>query len=304
MDQLYNFLPIIKSPIWGTESWQVSGIAGSETTVVGGPDDGMATSQLIAKHREALVGRKCWQEHGNDLPLLFKFIDARKPLSIQVHPNDDYARAHGLKRGKTEMWYTLPSERGATLYSGLARHITPDDYKTMVADGIICDALACHEVKEGDVFYLPAGRVHSIGAGCRVAEIQQSSDTTYRIFDFNRLGADGKPRQLHTHHAAEAIDYRVVPDYRTHYGPAVGGVATLVDCPYFHTRLITCGGIRLDYSAADTFIVLMNVGDDALLRTPNGAPHPLQKGHSALVPAATPYIYIESQAKLIEVRTK
>ena len=230
MKEILRFQPILKQTLWGGEkiipfkgmdlaltnvgeSWELSGVAGNETTVVDMPD--MTLNQLVSVYGPSLLGRKNHERFGNEFPLLIKFIDARENLSIQVHPDDETARRQGKARGKTEMWYLMESAPDATLYSGLKQRITPEQYKMMVADGSICDALAQYQVAEDNVFFLPAGRIHAIGAGCFLAEIQQTSDVTYRIYDFNRCDKDGNYPPLQTMEAAESIDYSEKPDYRT-----------------------------------------------------------------------------------------
>ena len=225
MKEILRFRPILKQTLWGGEkiipfkgmdlaltnvgeSWELSGVAGNETTVVDMPD--MTLNQLVSVYGPSLLGRKNHERFGNEFPLLIKFIDARENLSIQVHPDDETARRQGKARGKTEMWYLMESAPDATLYSGLKQRITPEQYKMMVADGSICDALAQYQVAEDNVFFLPAGRIHAIGAGCFLAEIQQTSDVTYRIYDFNRCDKDGNCRQLHTMEAAESGLYETI----------------------------------------------------------------------------------------------
>ena len=211
----YKFTPLLKTMIWGTESWQISGVAGNETM----SQDGQSLNQLVSKERDLLVGRSNYQRFGDEFPLLIKFIDAQRDLSIQVHPTDEVAHRHGKPRGKTEMWYVMDSAPHATLYNGLKMQITPEQYKQMVEEDTICDALAQYSVKEGDCFFIPAGRIHAIGAGTCLAEIQQTSDVTYRIYDYKRKDKDGNYRQLHTQEASESIDYTVHDDYRTPYTP-------------------------------------------------------------------------------------
>ena len=219
---MYKFGPILKTLVWGTESWVLSGVPGSESVVADGPDKGRTLSDV----------------YGPDFPLLIKFIDARKDLSIQVHPGEELAQKRHGCHGKTEMWYAISAAPGASLISGFSRNISPEEYVELVSRDEITSVLAKHSVQPGDVFFLPAGRVHAIGAGCYLAEIQQTSDITYRIYDYNRPGLDGKPRQLHTQEAKDAIDYKVYPDYRTHYTPEKDSEVTLVDCPYFRTCLL------------------------------------------------------------------
>ena len=218
---MYKFTPILKTLVWGTESWVLSGVPGSESVVAEGPE----------------AGKKITDIYPGTFPLLIKFIDAKRDLSIQVHPDNELAaKRHGCS-GKSEMWYVISAEPGAKLISGLKKRITSEDYVRLVAEDRITDVLAEHTVAPGDVFFLPAGRIHSIGGGCFLAEIQQTSDITYRIYDYNRPGLDGNPRQLHTHEAKDAIDYEVYPNYRTPYVPKPGVPVELVHCPYFTTTL-------------------------------------------------------------------
>lgn len=219
---MYKFAPIVKTLVWGTEKWVLSGVPGNESVVAEGPDK----------------GRKITDIYPGQFPLLIKFIDAHDDLSIQVHPDDELAaKRHGCK-GKTEMWYVIAASEGAHLMSGLKKKIDAEEYVKLVEEGKITDALCDYKVAAGDVFFLPAGRIHAIGGGCYIAEIQQTSDITYRIYDYNRPGLDGKPRQLHTEQAKDAIDYTVYPDYRTHYVPAPDGEVELVRCPFFATTLL------------------------------------------------------------------
>ena len=216
---IYKFEPILKTLVWGTENWVLSGVKGNETKVVGGPEDGKTLNEL----------------YGEEFPLLIKFIDAKQDLSIQVHPNDEIAaRRHGC-RGKTEMWYMIGTAPGAHLLAGLSKEITKEDYVRLVAEGRITEVLADHKVAPGDVYFLPAGRIHAICGGCYLAEIQETSDITYRIFDYNRPGLDGKPRQLHTEQAKDVIDYKVYPSYKTAYERKENASVQVAKCQYFTT---------------------------------------------------------------------
>lgn len=216
---IYRFQPILKTLVWGTENWVLSGVKGNETKVTGGPADGKTLNEL----------------YGGEFPLLIKFIDAKKDLSIQVHPNDEVAQQrHGCK-GKTEMWYMIDTAPGAHLLAGLSKEITKEDYVKLVEEGRITEVLADHKVAPGDVFFLPAGRIHAICGGCYLAEIQETSDITYRIFDYNRPGLDGKPRQLHTQEAKDVIDYKVYPSYKTDYTPRKNAGVEVARCQYFTT---------------------------------------------------------------------
>lgn len=218
---MYKFCPILKTLVWGTENWVLSSVPGSESVVSEGPE----------------AGRTLTEVYGGRFPLLVKFIDARKDLSIQVHPDDCLAaRRHGCS-GKTEMWYIIGADEGAHLISGMSREITPEEYVELVAQDRIVDALCDHKVAPGDVFFLPAGRIHAIGGGCFLAEIQQTSDITYRIYDYNRPGLDGRPRQLHTELAREAIDYSVSDNYRSDYNLVKDEETVIVSCRHFTTSL-------------------------------------------------------------------
>ena len=208
--------------VWGTESWVLSAVPGNESVVSEGPEKGKKITDIFP----------------GQFPLLIKFIDAHKDLSIQVHPNDELAAKRHNCKGKTEMWYVIGASEGAHLLSGLKESINPEKYVELVENDRITDVLSDYPVKPGDVFFLPAGRIHAIGGGCYIAEIQQTSDVTYRIYDYGRPGLDGKPRQLHTQEAKDAIDYTVLPDYRTHYVARKNEDIEIVRCPYFTTTFM------------------------------------------------------------------
>ncbi len=295
---IFEFEPILKTLIWGTESWEISAVKGNETRVKGGNEN---LSELLARMQEQLVGAENWQTYGAEFPLLIKFIDAKQDLSIQVHPTDEIAKRQGRERGKTEMWYLMDAAPGAKLYSGLKKQITPEQYAAMVENDTICDALAQYEVKPGDVFFLPAGRIHAIGGGCYLAEIQQTSDVTWRIYDYGRLGADGKPRELHTAQAAEAIDYHVEPNYRTEYQPVINEGVEVVRCPYFTTAVYELTEpMQLDYSELDSFVVLMGLEGSGTITDSEGNTIPFGKGQTVLIPACESGVKISGSLKFIE----
>ena len=297
---ILRFSPILKTVVWGGgriaplkgietcqthigESWELSGVPGNVSVVEGGPFDGKPLDELLRRFGPRLAGRRS----GEDFPLLVKFIDAAGDLSIQVHPDDALAlRLHGPGfRGKSEMWYVVDAAPGAFLYAGLSRPITPSEYERRVADGTITEVLARHEVHPGDVFYLPAGRIHAICAGCLIAEIQQSSDLTYRIFDYNRPGLDGKPRELHTDKAKQAIDYTVYPSYRTTYVPAANRRVELVKCPFFTTSLYEVDApLTEDISGLDSFLVVICVEGSGTLES-DGSSATFRRGQTLLIPA-------------------
>lgn len=314
---IYKFKPLLKQTLWGGdriipfkqldskldtvgESWEISGVKDNETIVSEGPDAGKSLNQLVREQGAALVGKENYEHYGDEFPLLIKFIDAKKDLSIQVHPDDAKARRMGYERGKTEMWYVLSSEPGAKLYCGLKQSISPEVYKQMVASDTITDALARYEVHEGDVFFIPAGRIHAIGAGCFVAEIQQTSDVTFRIYDFKRRDKDGNFRELHTDKAAQSIDYTVLPDYRTHYTPQKDMPEQVVECPFFTTAVYDLTEpMLLDYSELDSFVILICVGGEGTV-TVDGETQSIRCGETVLLPATTGEVIVNGIVKFLE----
>lgn len=314
----FKFKPILKTTLWGGEklislkhlttdnrqigeSWEISGVEDNVSIVADGRWAGMTLKELIDDRKEKLMGSDNYKLFGNEFPLLFKWIDARLDLSIQVHPDDANAVRRGFKRGKTEMWYLLESDAEAQLYCGLKQPLTPERYTRMVEDGSICNALASYRVHEGDVFFLPPGRIHAIGAGCLLAEIQQTSDVTYRIYDFKRRDSQGNYRQLHTEEAAECIDYRVLPDYRTSYIPERNTGVQLVTCPHFNTAVYDIDEpMTLDYSELDAFVVLMCVKGEGELADNEGEKTSISIGDTILIPASTHEVTVTGKLKFLE----
>lgn len=315
---MLKFQPLLKSTLWGGdkiipfkhldiqqervgESWEISGVKDNETIVSEGPYMGKKLNELVAELKDKLVGRENYVRFGDEFPLLIKFIDARQDLSIQVHPTDEIAHRQGKPRGKTEMWYIMDSDRDAKLYSGLKQQITPEEYRQMVENDTICDALAQYPVKEGDVFFLPAGRIHAIGTGCFLAEIQQTSDVTYRIYDFKRKDKDGNYRQLHTKEAAESINYTVLPDYHTAYEPRRNDGVELVSCPYFTTAVYDIDEpMTLDYSELDSFVILIAMKGEGTLIDDEGHETSFREGETVLLPATTKDIRVSGTVKFLE----
>ena len=310
----FKFQPLLKQTLWGGdkiipfkhlstvmenvgESWEISGVKDNETIAAG---DGRSLNQLVRDMKGRLVGEANYQRFGDEFPLLIKLIDARQDLSIQVHPTDEIAHRQGRERGKTEMWYVMDSEPDAKLYNGLKLQITPEQYKQMVADDTICDALAQYSVKEGDCFFIPAGRIHAIGAGCFLAEIQQTSDVTYRIYDFKRKDKDGNYRQLHTQEASESINYTVLDDYRTHYQPRTNESQLLVECPYFNTAVYDLTeAMTIDYSELDSFVILIGMKGEGTL-TIDGETVAFSAGETILIPASAQEVRTEGTIKFLE----
>lgn len=313
-----QFKPLLKTTLWGGdkiipfkhlqsdeqqvgESWEISGVKGSETVVSGGPYDGCKLNDVLAEMKGRLVGEEKYRRSGNEFPLLVKFIDARQDLSIQVHPDDETAARQGKGHGKSEMWYIMDSAPDAKLYCGLNRKITPEQYEKMVADDTITNALAQYMVKEGDVFFLPAGRIHSICAGCFLVEIQQTSDVTYRIYDYKRKDKNGNYRELHTREAAESIHYHVERDYRTDYVARRNQGVTLVQCPHFCTALYDLDEpMTLDYSELDSLVILICLNGSGTLTDDEGNTVTFQTGDTILAPATTQTIQVEGTVRFLE----
>ncbi len=315
---LLKFNPLLKQTLWGGnkiipfkqlndntpnigESWEISGVKDNETIVAEGQYAGRSLNSLVEELGASLVGLDNYKRFGNEFPLLIKFIDARDDLSIQVHPTDEIAKLQGRERGKTEMWYLMDSDSDAKLYSGLKKQITPEEYKQMVEEDTVCDALAQYEVKADDVFFLPSGRIHAIGAGCFLAEIQQTSDVTWRIYDFKRKDADGNYRELHTKQAAESINYKVENDYRTDYRPRKNEGVNLVNCPYFNTAVYDLDEpMTLDYSELDSFVILIALKGEGTVTDSEGNQTSLKAGETILVPANETELKVSGTVKFLE----
>lgn len=329
---LYKFTPILKHTIWGGEkilrfkslepeksivsrpwltkqhnligeSWELSAVENDESVVCEGDRVGQNIVELLSEKKELLIGKKNYEQFGNRFPLLIKFIDANQDLSIQVHPNDEQAmRLHG-KRGKTEMWYVVDATEGAHLCSGFSKKVTPEEYEAKVNDGTICDILQDCPISKGDVFFLPAGRIHSIGKGSFIAEIQETSDITYRIFDYNRVDKDGNPRQLHTALAKQVIDFDATPDNRTHYQHKADERVQLVTCKHFTTNLFELTkDTHIDYTSLDSFVIWMGLEGQTRCEC-DGVVSTVNAGETILLPATAKHFHLHpsSTAKLLEV---
>lgn len=315
----FKFKPILKSVLWGGnkiapfkgvnfelsnvgESWEISGVNNNESIVSEGSDKNLKLHQLIDKYNENLVGKKNLMKFGNTFPLLIKFIDAKQDLSVQVHPDDDMARKRHDSFGKTEMWYLINSEPGSKIYSGLSKKITTDDYEALVKDNSIMDVIAPHNSFPDQVFFLPAGRIHSIGAGNLLLEVQQTSDITYRIYDFNRKDANGKVRELHTQEAKEAIDYKVYDNYVLNSASCKSGINKLIDCNYFNINRINVEtDIDIDLQNLDSFLILINISGKLTIKDNNDNNVELNQGETVLIPAITSSIVLKGNAKVISV---
>ena len=301
-----KFENIFKSVVWGGEkiapfkgveteqhnigeSWELSGVKGDESVVANGPLAGKNIAELTAEYKGQLLGEKVYAKTGEEFPLLIKFIDARDDLSIQVHPDDELAGVrHNGSKGKTEMWYVVQADEKAHLMSGLTKEITPEEYAAKVEDNTITEVLHDYDVHAGDVFFLPAGRIHSIGTGCFIAEIQQTSNITYRIYDFGRVGLDGQPRELHTELSKAAIDYTVLPDYKTAYEQKPNQENQIVDCEYFTTSLYEIDQpVSKEMESLDSFMIVICVEGQGSLTDDKGNTVAVRQGETVLLPACT-----------------
>lgn len=319
-----TFKPILKSVIWGGsqicpfkgitpteegvgESWELSHVDDNFSVVAEGELANKSLDELIKEYGKELVGGKVMERFGSRFPLLIKFIDARDNLSIQVHPDDKLAKVRHNSFGKTEMWYVIKADKGASLYSGFSQQIDKEEYVKRVENNTIMDVLKKYDVSEGDVFFLPAGRVHAIGAGCFIAEIQQTSNITYRIYDYNRKDKNGNTRELHTELAKDAIDYTLYPDYRTHYKAHTNATVNLADCKYFTTNLIELDTVMVrDFEELDSFVVYICMEGSATLRDSNGYEIRIHQGQTALIPANNKTVAIipAPKAKFLEAYIK
>ena len=315
-----KFNPIYKAKIWGGhklsdylkkdfgsldncgESWEISGVEGDISVVADGPLKGHSLVDLIEEYKGALLGHEVYNEFGASFPLLIKFIDANQNLSIQVHPDDKLAKERHNSFGKTEMWYVIQADPGATLISGFNKSTSKEEYKQNFEGGELMSLLNKEEVDNDDVFFLPAGRVHTIGKGLLIAEIQQTSDITYRIYDFDRIDKNGQKRDLHIDEALDAIDFNFYDNYKTVYNHRSDEV-NLATCPYFKTdRLLIDDALVRDYSDKSSFVVLMILEGSGDLYFDQGR-IPFTQGETILVPALLENLTIKAdkKTKLLEV---
>lgn len=316
-----KFLPLYKNVIWGGnklkgygfnydplpncgELWALSSVEGRESMIANGFLAENTLNEAIEIYMGDLVGDKIYNRFGTEFPLLFKIIDAAKDLSIQVHPDDELAQKRGMPCGKTEMWYVMEADEGSRLISGFRRDTSEEEYCAALAAGHLEDLLHSEEPKAGDVYFIPAGRVHALGKGLMVAEIQQTSDCTYRIYDYNRRDADGNLRQLHTEEAMEAIDFKGLREHaNTRYHAPLNESTTLAASPYFTTKLIPLNTpIRKNLENIDNFVVYMCVDGIAAVKSMETIV-PLHTGECVLVPALADSVelFCEGPAKLLEV---
>lgn len=315
MSKLYplKFKTIFKDKIWGGqkinsylgkdfsplpncgETWEISGVKSDVSVVENGDLAGKNLAELVENFKGQLVGQAVYERFGNEFPLLVKFIDANDDLSIQVHPDDTLAKERHNSFGKTEMWYVIQADDKATLISGFNQDVNEEIYVEKLNSGNINDILNKEEVSAGDIFFLPAGRVHTIGKGLLIAEIQQTSDITYRIFDFDRVDDKGNKRELHTEEALAAIDYKSYPEYKSVYEKTKNQAVEAVTCQYFTTNVLDyTQATTRDYSSIDSFVIHVCV-EGAYTLNYDGGQISVKAGESILIPATTSTVNLETE---------
>ncbi len=314
-----KFKPILKERIWGGEklvkflnkkstkqnigeSWELSDVEGDTSIVSNGALKGQNLKKLIKDYKQELIGSKVYKEFGNKFPLLIKFIDAKEALSIQLHPNDELAQKRHNSFGKTEMWYIMDAEKDAELIVGFKNDSNKKEYVKHLENKSLLEILNVDKVKKGDVYFIPTGRVHAIGAGVVLAEIQQTSDITYRVYDWDRQDANGNYRELHTDLALDAIDYKAQNQYNTNYTEAVNKQSNIIDCQYFTTNSLPVNGVvKIDHNDKDSFVICMCVDGNVTINDVE-----VKQGETVLIPASLKELNIESNkaAKLLEVYIK
>ncbi|WP_421918207.1 type I phosphomannose isomerase catalytic subunit [Marinifilum sp.] len=320
-----KFKPILKDKIWGGsklktvlnkdfsplpnagESWEISGVAGDISQVSNGKLAGNNLEELIEVYMGDLVGDKVYDNFGVEFPLLIKFIDANDVLSIQVHPDDELSKERHNAFGKTEMWYVIEADKGSELIVGFNQEVDKAKYVAKLEEGKLEEILNNEPVKKGSCFFIPAGRVHAIGKGILLAEIQQTSDVTYRMYDWNRTDDQGNPRELHTELAVDAIDYSYEKKYRTDYKTELNETKELVRCPYFTTNTLEFDKqIEKDYSQLDSFVIYMCLDGDFTIESEGGHTIEVAKGETVLIPAALESILLfpKGKTEILEVYIK
>jgi mannose-6-phosphate isomerase len=306
-----KFKPILMDRLWGGtklitefkkegsgkyvgESWEVSDVQNQVSEVANGIHEGKSLRDLLKSYGPDLVGKKVYDEFGDRFPLLIKYIDAREDLSIQVHPNNELSEARHGTFGKTEMWYVMQADPGSELVLGFSKVIDKKGYINHLINKSIASIMNYEPVQAGDVFFIDTGTVHAIGGGIVLAEIQQTSDITYRIYDWDRTDADGNPRELHTELALDAIDFKAGGDCRRRYEQGVNRSNPMVDSPFFCTKFLPIAGtLQKDYTAADSFVIFMCVKGDGTLSTGENTVF-ISKGETVLLPACMPQVVITS----------
>ncbi|MBT8264225.1 MAG: class I mannose-6-phosphate isomerase [Muriicola sp.] len=314
-----KFQPILKERLWGGtklgtilgksipnnitgESWELSGVQGDVSVVANGELAGTSLNQLIETYTDDLLGKGVVRRFGKEFPILIKFIDAKQDLSIQLHPNDELAKKRHNSFGKTEMWYVMDADEDANLIVGFNQDVTKDVYAQSLENDTLLELMNYEKVTKGDTFFINTGKIHAIGAGVLLAEIQQTSDVTYRVFDFNRKDKDGNYRELHTELALDAIDYKQKDDFRVQYSKEIDQANKMVDCPYFRTDYLNLQeDFTQDISNRDSFTIYMCVDGKAVISNESGTVT-IVKGETTLLPANTNTVKIETKGvTLLEI---
>lgn len=315
--QIYKFKSILKPVLWGGdkltafkqlpacnqpigESWELSAMSNYESMVVEGDDRGLTLKQLVSRYGAALVGEDVYRRYGDHFPLLIKFIDAKRDLSVQVHPDEDYAARHHGSNGKTEMWYVLQADEGAIIRTGFNRDITLEEFDRRLNDCTLLDVVNAHRSMPGDVFFIPPGQIHTIGAGNMVVEIQESCDITYRVWDYDRRDAEGNRRELHLEQAREVLDLNG-RDGRVDYSrDGAEGLTTLVACPKFEVSLLGFDdGYTLSLPQPHSFVVMIGLEGETTIHAAGFSPVTVSQGETVLVPAAVTRMDLTGQARLL-----
>lgn len=314
-----RFEPILKDKIWGGnklkqilnksstsastgESWEISGVKGDISVVENGSLKGQTLNTLLEEYKERLLGKKNFKKYGPEFPLLIKYIDAKTELSVQLHPHDDLAKKRHNSFGKTEMWYIMQADEGAEINVGFKKSISETEYLKHLNSGRITQLLNFEKVKKGDSFFISTGKVHAIGAGVLLAEIQQTSDVTYRIYDWDRVDEQGNSRELHTDLALDAIDFEKKDDFKMKYSKVDNESSNIVSCEYFTTNFLpVTGTLSKDYSGLDSFVIYMCVSGEAEICV-GGNSERIMQGETLLIPAENDQVQIASVgAELLEV---
>lgn len=315
-----KFTPLYKYRIWGGEklktklnkkyteenigeSWEISDVSGDETVVAEGTLQGKSLRDLANQFKGDFVGNAVYEKFGEEFPLLIKFIDAKTPLSIQVHPNNEIAKERHNSFGKNEMWYVMQADKDAELIVGFDEKIDTNDYKTHLENNTILNVMHHETVNKGDAFYIPTGRVHAIGAGVLLAEIQQTSNITYRIYDYDRVDSKtGEKRELHNEMAIDVLDYEVHDNYKTSYNLKKNVSNTLVYSPYFRTNILEINTtVVKEYSNIDSFVIYMCVEGTVDLIS-EGETYTVNNGETLLLPASIKNVVLQADdAKVLEV---
>ena len=316
-----KFEPILKEKIWGGaklskllnkdsdkenigESWEISDFEEDISLVSNGFLKGRSLHDLVSEYKDELVGEKVYQQFGDQFPLLIKYIDAKDVLSIQLHPNDELAKKRHNSFGKTEMWYVMQADKGGELLVGFKEEVSKEEYLLHLKNNTLVDILNKDEVDKGDVYFISTGLVHAIGAGVLLAEIQQTSDLTYRIYDYHRKDDQGNYRDLHTEEAMDAIDFSVKNNYRSSYIKKINDIVNAVDCKYFTTNFISVNdALDIDNSDKDSFVIYMCVGGNGVRLVGEDFSENLDYGETILVPAKVNRLGIESNeySELLEI---